>query len=142
MGKSNTKDYIITIEEAEWIEYIVHKPTGKLIAGGESVYFEPPCTMTLSLEPEEYEKLRKEKELFICDCGFGDNPHHPEDITLSFSDFEIDDYSTDPHDWDSFDDDDIQSAYIEWFNDGAWGGDFEQRDDKDWLVTKFKWESS
>jgi len=74
MSKSKRKDYNITFEEAEWIRYIEHKPTGKLVAGHQSITFHEPCTLTLSLEPVEYEKLHKKKELFICDCGFTNNP--------------------------------------------------------------------
>ena len=139
MGKSTSKDYNITFEEAEWIRYIEHKPTGKLVAGHESVTFHGPCTLTLSLKPEEYEKLHKKKELFICDCGFTNNPHHPKQVSLCLTP-DYDDYQSAEFYYDEFEDENIQSAHIEWFNDGAWGGDFEERDDKDWIISGFKWE--
>jgi len=34
----------------------------------------------------------------------------------------------------------MQSAYEAWTMDGAWGGDFDEHDDKDWIISDFKWE--
>ena len=135
--ESKTKDYKTTFEEEEWVQYIQHKPTGKLIAGHQSIAFHEPFTLTLSLEPVEYQKLWKEKELTICDCGFTNNPHHPKHVSLFLS-TEYDDYQGAEFYYDEFEDENIQSSHIEWFNEGAWDGDFEERDDKDWIISDFK----
>ena len=69
------------------------------------------------------------------------NPNHPKDISLYLRSWVTDGYFSDGKGWDGFDDV-IQTAFEKQYEDGQWGGDFYRQDEKDWIISDFKWEPS